>query len=63
MLVRMRVFLTSTGAYFLISKWLTGKESACQYRRCRRRCVFDPWRGKIPWNRKWQPTPAFFFNL
>ena len=21
-----------------------------------RRCGFDPWVGKIPWRRKWQPT-------
>ena len=20
---------------------------------------FDPWDGKIPWRRKWQPTPVF----
>ena len=20
---------------------------------------FDPWVGKIPWRRKWQPTPVF----
>ena len=20
---------------------------------------FDPWVGKIPWTRKWQPTPVF----
>ena len=20
---------------------------------------FDPWAGKIPWRRKWQPTPVF----
>ena len=25
----------------------------------RRRCGFDPWVGKIPWRRKWQPTPVF----
>ena len=36
-------------------RWLSGKESACQCRRCR----FDPWVGKIPWRRKWQPTPVF----
>ena len=24
-----------------------------------RRCVFDPWVGKIPWSRKWQPTAVF----
>ena len=34
------------------------KESACQWRRCRR-CGFDPWVRKIPWSRKWQPTPVF----
>ena len=21
---------------------------------------FDPWVGKIPWRRAWQPTPVFF---
>ena len=31
-----------------------GTESACQYRRCKR-CGFDPWVGKIPWSKKWQP--------
>ena len=33
----------------------SGKESACQYRRCNR-CGFSPWIKKIPWRRKWQPT-------
>ena len=33
----------------------SGKESACQCRRCR----FDLWVGKIPWRRKWQPTLVF----
>ena len=31
---------------------------SCQCRR-HKRCVFDPWVGKIPWKRKWQPTPIF----
>ena len=22
-------------------------------------CGFDPWAGKIPWRREWQPTPVF----
>ena len=35
--------------------WLNGKESACQ---CRRH-GFSPWVWKIPWRRKWQPTPVF----
>ena len=33
---------------------LSGKESACQSRRC----GFDPWVRKIRWRRKWQPTPV-----
>ena len=40
----------------LASRWLSGKDSACQRRRRR----FDPWVGKILWRRKWQPTPVFF---
>ena len=28
-----------------------------QCRRCKR-CRFDPWVGKIPWRRAWQPTPV-----
>ena len=39
-------------------RWFSGKESACQDRRCRR-CKFDPWIGKKPRRGKWQPTPAF----
>ena len=35
--------------------WLSGKEPTCQCRRHR----FSPWVGKIPWRRKWQPTPVF----
>ena len=35
--------------------WLSGKESTCQCRRC----WFDLWVRKIPWRRKWQPTPVF----
>ena len=23
------------------------------------RCGFDPWDGKIPWGKAWQPTPVF----
>ena len=38
-----------------LPKWLNDKEPACQ---CRRP-GFDPWVRKIPWRRKWQPTPIF----
>ena len=33
-------------------RWLSGKESVWQYRRC----GFDSWIGKVPWKRKWQPS-------
>ena len=32
-----------------------GRHIACQCRRLR----FNPWVRKIPWRRKWQPTPVF----
>ena len=37
------------------SQVLSGKESTCQCRRYE----FDPWVRKIPWRRRWQPTPVF----
>ena len=37
---------------------LVVKEPACQCRTHKRR-RFDPWVGKIPWMRAWQPTPVF----
>ena len=30
-------------------------DSTCQCRKC----GFDPWVGKIPWRKEWQPTPVF----
>ena len=36
----------------------SGKESTCQWRRCRR-YGFNPWVKKIPWRRKPQPTLVF----
>ena len=38
-----------------LSWWLSSKESTCQCRRC----GFNSWFGKIPWRRKWHPTPVF----
>ena len=37
---------------------LSGKEF-CQCRRLKT-CKYDPWGGKIPWRRAWQPTPVFW---
>ena len=38
--------------------WCSGKESTCQCSRCKRH-GFNPLVRKIPWRRKWQPTPKF----
>ena len=38
-----------------LSRWLSDKEYACQ---CRRYGL-NPWVGKMPWRREWQPTPVF----
>ena len=52
----LKVFILEKNA-----KWHNDKESACQGRRCQRR-GFNPEAGKIPWRRKWQPTPVFFLE-
>ena len=49
---------TNIHTHIGLPRWLSGKESACQCRRYRR-CGFDPWVGKSPWRRKWQPIPVF----
>ena len=38
-----------------LPQWLSGEESAYQGGDVE----FDPWFGKIPWRRKWQPTLVF----
>ena len=48
----MRIPILHTG----LPWWLSGKESACQFRSH----WFHPWFGKIPWRSKWQPTPMFW---
>ena len=57
--------LPSTFLWFIqhpgLPRWLSGKESACQFSRCKR-CRFDPWVRKIPWRRKWQPTQVFLLG-
>ena len=49
--------LLLTKVYSGLPRWCSGKEPACQYRRCKR-CRFDPWVGKIPWRRAGQPAPV-----
>ena len=50
--------ILTVSAQFGLPTWLCGKETAFQCRRCCR-CRINPWIGKIPWRRKWQPTPVF----
>ena len=46
------------GVYFGFPGGASGKEAACQCKRCKRR-KFNPWVRKIPWRRAWQPTSVF----
>ena len=39
-----------------LPRWLSDKESACR----QWKHGFDPWVGKIPWRRKWQPNSNIF---
>ena len=41
-----------------LPRWCCGQETARQCRRLKRH-GFNPWVGKIPWRRAWQPTPVF----
>ena len=47
--------LTRHKCNLVLPRWLSSKQSPCQ---CRRPS-FDLWVEKIPWRRKWQPTPVF----
>ena len=54
---------TGSESVQLVAAWgfpggSVAKESACQCNRLGS-CRFDPWVGKIPWSRKWQPLPVF----
>ena len=40
---------------------ISGKEPACQWRRCKRH-GFDPYVRKIPWKRARQPTPVLLYS-
>ena len=50
--------LNKHGIFWELPWWCSGKESACQCRRCKRQ-GFNLWVGNIPWRRKWQPMPVF----
>ena len=45
-----------------LAEWLSGKEFACQCRRCRRHELY-PCVRKILWRRKWQPTLVLAWKI
>ena len=51
-------FKANSTLLILLSRWRSGKESACQCRRCKR-CRFNSLVRKSSWSRKWQHTPVF----
>ena len=52
--IHLKFFLCSN-ILLWFPRWFSGKELICQ---CRRH-GFNPWVGKIPWRRKWQPISVF----
>ena len=53
--IQFPIFLAMVKFLFRLYWWLSGKEFTCQCRSCR----LDPWVGKIPWRKAWQPIPVF----
>ena len=51
MYVRITMLIRDEYSWSWLPWQIGSKESTCYCRRCR----FDPWVGKIPWTRKWQP--------
>ena len=51
------LFLKSEFTATVLSSGSSGYKPACRCRR-RKRCGFEPWVGKIPWRRAWQPIPV-----
>ena len=58
LLVFNNLLFVSWCSFLQLPRRLSAKESAYQCRRWKR-CGFNPWCGKIPWRRAWQPTPVF----
>ena len=48
--------LLGLGKGYWVAIVLKTPRATCQCRRLKR---FDPWIGKIPWSRKWQPNSVF----
>ena len=56
-----KIFWTSYVCHMGFSGGWVGKESACHCRRHKRHW-FNPCVRKIPWSRKWQPTPVILLQ-
>ena len=52
--VHIYIFMCRCIYYMCFPSGTSGKEPACQCRRLKR-CGFNPWVGKIPWRRTWNP--------
>ena len=52
------ISLQSKGLSRVFSNTTVQKHQFCQCRRYKR-CGIDPWVGKMPWRREWQPTSVF----
>ena len=53
--------ITQLLGMYALPRWLSGKELACQCRRCKRH-RFNPWVGKILWRRARQPPGVFWLG-
>ena len=52
------ISLQSKGLSRVFSNTTVQKHQFCQCGRCKRRGI-NPWVGKMPWRREWQPTSVF----
>ena len=48
--------------YYLLLIWGFPGGSVVKNPPVNAKCGFDLWVGKIPWRKKWQPTPVFFLG-
>ena len=55
---RFYIFLSIYRASQVV-EWLKKKKKSICLCRKHKRLRFNPWVGKIPWSRKWQPAPVF----
>ena len=51
-------FFFEVGCVLVVKNGTSGKEATCDTGDIMRH-GFDPWAGKIPWRKTWQPTPLF----